>query len=556
MRGVGKWLVTRSLENPSTPLDDPDDWLYDAMGGTPSSSGVRVGRESALSYSPFWRGVNLISRDVGKLPLHIYKRVGDGKERASEHAGYGLLRWKPNTEMTAFVFRQTLQSHALTEGNGIAYVFRNGRGDPIELIPLLPGKAWPVRENGKLMYVTDVNGTWRKLLKENVLHIKGLSFDGLTGYPLHHKAKNSLGLGMAAEEFGSRYFRNGAEPSVVIEHPGKLSPQAATNLRESWTQMHAGLTNAHKAAILEEGMKVNSIGSNARQSQLIETRAFQIREVANFLNLPPHKLGDTTHTSFASLEQENQSYLDDALDPWLVNWEEECRDKLLTEEEKDSDTHVIEFKRSALVRANLTDRFSAYNIALQSGFMNRDEVRAMENLNPIPGDEGKKFFIPLNMSLTGQEPAAGGTTAVPADDIGDPGDEGEPAPSAEPTDANRSAETLATARKIVLDAAKRMAKRIGTHAKKAEKQGQNLVKWAEKELISDHRAVILEVLTPGIEAANVLLKREIAPENTVNWLLQRVSEVILGLNSTNSVGVAAVIESDLPDAVANYVIGE
>lgn len=406
-----------SLENPSTPLSNPDEWLYEALGARKSASGVRVNRETALTYAAVWRGTNLISRDVGKLPLVIYKRQGEGKARAPEHAAYNLLRRKPNQYMTAFVFRQTLQAHVLLRGNGYAYIFRRGDGTPLELLPLNPDSTYPVRENGVLMYITEISLTvqgqtggapvvqLRKLPAADVLHIKGLSFDGLIGYDVITKARESLGLGIAMEEFGSRFFRNNAKPSVVIEHPGKLTDQAAKKLREQWNSIHSGLENAHKTAVLEEGMKLKEFSIAARNAQLIESRQFQIREVANWFGVPPHKLGDTTRTAFASLEQENQSYLDDALDPWLVNWEEECWDKLLTEEEKAGDTHVIEFMRHALVRANLADRGIFYSAALSAGWISRDEVRARENLNPIPDGQGQVFLFPLNMAPNGITPA-------------------------------------------------------------------------------------------------------------------------------------------------------
>jgi HK97 family phage portal protein len=378
--------IARSLENPSTPLSDPDDWLYDALGGTPSDSGVRVTTETALTYSPFWRGVNLISRDVAKLGLHVYKRVGNGKERATDHPAYKLLRYKPNAEMTAFHFKQTLTAHAICETGGYAYIFRRGDATPEEIIQLDPRKTYPVRQNGRLLYVTEVGGELRKLLAQDVLHIKGLSPDGITGYRMIGKAKNSLGLGMAAESYATRYFKNNAEPSVVIEHPGKMTAEAVARLRKQWNEMHQGLDNSHKTAVLEEGMKANPFSKGARESQLIETRQFSIREAANWLNVPPHKLGDTTRTAFASLEQENQSYLDDALDPWLVAWEEECRDKLLTEKEKTDDTHVVEFMRQALLRADMAARGEFYVKATGGHpWMTVNEIRGMENMNPMDG---------------------------------------------------------------------------------------------------------------------------------------------------------------------------
>lgn len=381
-----------------------DEGILEALiAGTETDSGVTVNKKKALQYSPFWRGVNLISRDVGKLPLFVYQRDGSGKRRAIEHPAFRLLRRKPNAEMTAFTFRETLQSHALTRGNGYAYIDRRGDGAPSQLILLNPDNTYPVRANGTLWYVVDVRGDQRKITAQDILHIRGLGDDGLIGYDVISYAKNSLGRGIGAAEYTSRYFKNDGTPGMVLEYPGTLSPEAFRKLKAEWSAMHSGLENKHKTAILENGMKLNQYSVRAKDTQLIETRTFELREVANWLGIPPHKLGDTARTSYNSLEQENQSYLDDALDPWLVKWEEECWDKLLTEDEKRNDTHVVEFLRNALVRADLAARGNFYHQGLQDGWFNRDEVRAMENMNPMPDGIGQKYYIPLNMGVASNE---------------------------------------------------------------------------------------------------------------------------------------------------------
>jgi HK97 family phage portal protein len=392
----------RSLENPSTPLSAPDDWLYDALGAVRASSGVNVNRETALTYAAWWRGVNLISRDVAKVPAFVYRRGKIGKKHDYDHPAYYLLRRQPNREMTPFHFKQMMQSHVLAEGNGYAYIDRAGDGTPLELVPLQPTRTYPVRSNGVMSYITELKtGEPRKIAPEDMLHIKGLSFDGLVGYNVITKARESLGLGMAFDTFGSVVFRNGTSAGVVLKHPGRLSPEAKENLRESWERMHAGLENAHKTAILEEGMAADKLGLSPKDAQLLDERMFQKEEIALWFGLPPHKLGANITTSYGSLEQENQDYLDSALDPWLVNWEEELDAKLLTERQKQRDTHTIEFHRKSLIRANMSERGAYYNLGLQGGWLNRDEVRAEEGYNPIPDGEGRKFFVPLNMGPQG-----------------------------------------------------------------------------------------------------------------------------------------------------------
>lgn len=393
----------RSIENPKFPLSQAaDEWF----GGLTSSAGVRVNSETALTYSPVWRGVWIISNAVGKLPQYVYQRDddGEGKHYATKHPAYRLLRRKPNEEMTAFVFRRSVQGIALLEGNGYAFIERRGDGRPNQLIPLLPGTCNPVRSAGALWYLVHApSGEPRKIPARDMLHIKGPGLDSLLGYKLTEKARHGIGAGMAAQEYSARFFSNGAEPRVVLEHPKVLSPKAKDNIREGWNRAHQGLENSHKVSILEEGMKVAVFGLDPQKSQMIESLKFSVKDVANWLGLPPHLLGDDTRTAYASLEQENLSFLDHSLDPWLVNWEEECYDKLLSEEEKRGEAFTIEFMRLALLRADSAARSMFYHNAMQDGWMNGDEVRSRENLNPMPDGNGKQFYRPLNMVPVGGE---------------------------------------------------------------------------------------------------------------------------------------------------------
>lgn len=543
---IARLFERRSIENPAVSLDDPAAW--DLLGAEKTSTGVRVSRRTTLGYSPFWRGVNLISRDVAKLPLFVYKRVGDGKERDANHPAYAVLRNKPNAEMTSFIFRQVLQSHALIEGNGYAFIDRDGAGNPMELIPLDPTATYPVRENGRLWYVTQVGQKLRKLDPSNVLHIKGLGYDGLVGYSIIHMARESIGLGVALRDYGSRFFRANARPGVVLEHPAKISNEAAKRIRDSWNEMHSGLDNAHKTAILEEGMKLTVMSINAKDSQLLESRQFEIREIANWFGVPPHKLGDTTRTAFASLEQENQSYLDDALDPWLVVWEEECREKLLSEREKESDSHTVEFLRQALVRANLKDRGAFYNTALQGGWMNRDEIRARESMNPLPNGEGQKFYTPLNVTTDG-------SVAI----------EEEPSESSEPPlDSRRRSAIDAAHRRLIHDAAARMVTRLGTHARKAAKSPDRFDDWLGG-MESEHLAVVRGAIEPVVSAYHAAIGSDrIGPDEVVTRLFDRVrSELDAVCSSTPPKNFAAAVdarmqelESTLPDALAATVTEE
>lgn len=423
-----------SVENPAVPLsaafEDTD--VYDALAGPKTAAGTRVNRSRALGYSAVWRGVNLIAGDVGRLPFRVYRRQGAGKEPDTGHQAARVMR-RPNDYMTPFTFRQTIQAHALLDGNGYAYIVREVESArPLELLPLDPGRTWPVRANGELWYVSEagepIKGRRRgarnlvKIPATDMLHIKGLGFDGLCGYPVVKVLRETIGAALAARDYGSRFFANDARPGFALEVPANMKPEAVNNLRESWERLHKGVDRAFRMAILRDGVKLTPYGTgSARDAQLMENRGFDAREIANVLGVPPHKLGDPSRTAYNSLESENQSYHDDTLDRWLVAWEQECDQKLLTEAEKEFETHSCEFTRQALLRVNLAARGTYYSQAIQGGWLNRDEVRGFENLNPIPGGHGQQFVLPVNVATVGATPAAGGPApAAPADPPAEP----------------------------------------------------------------------------------------------------------------------------------------
>ncbi len=395
----------RSLENPRRPLDPWSNALSDSLDGSVSLAGVRVGREKAHSSAGFWRGVNLISGTVAKLPLGVCRRLSPGSEPDPRHPAHRLLKRSPNECMTSFVWKRLMQAHAICHGNGYSYIGRSVGGAPLELLPLDPERTYPVRQDKRLFYVHELKGgERRKLDPQDVLHLKGYGFDGLEGYPVLQKARETLGLDLATRGYASTFFRNNARPNVALKHPSRLSPEARRNLRESWERLYSGFENAHRAAILEEGLELQELTINARDSQLLESRQFTLIEIANFLGIPPHKLGAATNVSYKSLEQENQAYLDDAIDPWLVMWEEECEAKLLGLYQRERETHAVCFDRFPLVRADLQQRGGYYVQALSNGWMSTDEVRAREGLNPLPAGLGGLYYRPGNLLPVNADP--------------------------------------------------------------------------------------------------------------------------------------------------------
>lgn len=416
-----------SVENPAVPLSslaDGDD-TYDALTGGSTAAGVKVTRKTALGLSAVWRGVNLIAGDVGRHSFRAYRYDGAGLTPDPLHRAARVMR-RPNDYMTPFTFRQTLQAHALLSGNGYAYIVRSEQdGAPLELLPLDPDRTWPVRVNGELWYVSycgePIKGKRRnpasmvKIRATDVLHVKGLGSDGLVGYPVLKILGATLGAAVAARDYGARYFKNDASPGVVLIVPAGMKDAAVANLRKTWGEMHEGFTKSHRPAILRDGVTLAPFAkATARDAQMLESRAFDAREVANVLGVPPHKVGDPSRTAYNSLESENQGYQEDTLDRWFVAWEQECDAKLLTEAEKASETHCCRFDPRPLARVPLAQRGAYYSTAINAGWLNVDEVRGFENMNPLPGGAGKVYRSPVNLAPSAPAPAAEPTPTEPA----------------------------------------------------------------------------------------------------------------------------------------------
>lgn len=377
--------------------------VYSFLFG-PTTSGKTVNERTAMQTTAVYACVRILAEAIASLPLSVYQTTELGKEKAINHSLYHLLHDEPNSEMTSFVFRETLMSHLLLWGNAYAQIIRDQNGKVLSLYPLLPNKMSVNRDSrGNIYYVytrdsyetPSLAGYGEFYLSDHeVLHIPGLGFDGLIGYSPIAMAKNAIGMSLATEEYGASFFANGATPGGVLEHPGIVKdPQ---RVRESWNSVYQGTKNAHKVAVLEEGMRYQSIGISPEQAQFLETRKFQINEIARIFRVPPHMVGDLEKSSFSNIEQQSLEFVKYTLDPWVTRWEQAMQKALLLPGEKSQ--YSIKFNVDGLLRGDYQSRMNGYAIARQNGWMSANDIRELENMNLIsPAEGGDIYMVNGNM---------------------------------------------------------------------------------------------------------------------------------------------------------------
>ena len=392
------------------PVDKAADAGYSFLFGR-TTSGKPVNERTAMQTTAVYACVRILAEAVASLPLHVYEYQDDGgKKLVHDHPLYYLLHDEPNPEMTSFVFRETLMSHLLIWGNAYAQIIRDGAGRVIGLYPLLPDKMDVQRDDrGNIYYVYSRNSDENPMFKEygdirlkaeDVLHIPGLGFDGLIGYSPIAMAKNAVGMTLACEEYGASFFANGANPGGVLEHPGVLKDPS--KVRESWNSVYRGVNNAHKIAVLEEGMKYQQIGIPPEEAQFLETRKFQINEIARLYRIPPHMVGDLDKSSFSNIEQQSLEFVKYTLDPWVIRWEQSLQRSLLLPGEKGK--YFIKLNVDGLLRGDYQSRMNGYAVGRQNGWFSANDIREMENMNPIPDEQGGNLYL-INGAMTKLEDA-------------------------------------------------------------------------------------------------------------------------------------------------------
>ena len=407
--GVLEWLGLKQARDKSKNEYEGQDFSY-LFGRT--TSGQNVDEFKAMQTTAVYACVRILSEAIASLPIHVYERTDKGKEKRVDHPLYFLLHDEPNPEMSSFVFRETLMSHLLIWGNAYVQIIRDWSGNVISLYPLLPDKMSVHRDSRGILYYKyqrqteenpNITETGTVILpQEDVLHVPGLGFDGLIGYSPIALAKNAIGMTLATEEYGASFFRNGANPGGVLEHPGILKDPK--RVRDSWNEVYKGVANAHKVAVLEEGMKYTQIGIPPEEAQFLQTRKFQINEIARLYRIPPHMVGDLEKSSFSNIEIQSLEFVKYTLDPWVVRFEQSFKRALFLPEEKK--THFIKFNVDGLLRGDYQSRMNGYAVGRQNGWLSTNDIRELEDLNLLSDEEGGNLYL-INGNMTKLKDAGG-----------------------------------------------------------------------------------------------------------------------------------------------------
>jgi HK97 family phage portal protein len=373
-------------------------WNLYGMG---EAAGVQVSHDSALNNAAVYNAVTIISGTIGSLPLNVYKKRKDGgKDIAINHPLNLILHKKPNPYMAAMNYREAASQHMLTWGNSYSEISRERLTDKIsELFPITPHRVKPKWQGGAPVYEIDMGGAKPLILpKEKILHIPGLGYDGIVGYSVINRAREAIGLTKATERYGAKYFENGTHLGVVLSHPNALGEEGRQNLQQSLKKYHS-LTNAHKTLILEEGMTVDKLGIPPDEAQFLQSRKFQVTDIARWFNIPPHMLKDLERATFSNIEHQSIDFVVHTIRPWLTRIEQNYDIQLLTEKELRLG-YYCKHKVEGLLRGDAQARASFYNSLFQLGALSPNDIRELEDLNPIDG--GDQYFIPLNMGTIDQ----------------------------------------------------------------------------------------------------------------------------------------------------------
>lgn len=509
--------LRQSPEDPTSNLADPATWMWEAFGSGTSHAGVSVNERTALNYSAFWACVRYLANAIAMPPLKVYRRDGDRREPDRMHRNWTLLHDRPNPMMSSFQFRQVAQSHLMTWGNFYAEREVNGRNETVALWPLRPDRVRIViQSNEKFLAYEMKDGGLETLAPGRYLHVAGLGYDGVMGYSPVAMIRQSIGLGMAAEEYGARFYGAGGRVPYIVTTPESFTPERRERFRKAWETAQGGagdgLKRSHRVAILDEGMQVHTIGMPHDDSQFLETRRFQVEEMARVNGVPQHKIQSLEKADFSNIEQQAIEAVQDAVMPWAINWEQQLNWELFKEGERAS--WYCEFELDVLLRGDAKSRAETLKIKREWGIINADEWRQLDNQNPLPDGLGQKYLVPLNMVDAANMEALSQSQDEPPDDRF--------VRRANETRADRSAASrhrLAAAYVKVFERAAqhfaareaRAALRILRKAFKGERPAQQLLEDL-REFYQTFPEAIRRELLPVVLALAELVRQEIALE--------------------------------------------
>jgi HK97 family phage portal protein len=384
-------LFRASPNNPSTSLAKPAEWLF---SDDRSKTGVAVNEKSAMTFSAVWASVRILSETIASLPWNVYTSEDESPMVVPNHPITKVLR-RPNAMMTSMTFRETMMANLALHGNAFAFIERDGAARVTQMIPVHPLRVEIKVVQNEKFYHVDKKEVYSDF---EMIHVCGLSFDGVMGISPIKAARETFGIGLAANQFGAQFFGNGANVGGVLTHPGRLSDEAYTRIKNSWANSYGGLGNAHKTAILEEGMKIERMTIPPDQAQFLQTRVFQVEEVARWFLIPPHMIGDLKNSATrANVEEQGIQFVRNTIRPYAVRWEEEFTLKLFGSES----AFFVQFNLEGLLRGDIKSRYDAYAVGRQWGWLSVNDIRKKEQLPDVDG--GDIYLQPLNMVNVGED---------------------------------------------------------------------------------------------------------------------------------------------------------
>jgi HK97 family phage portal protein len=503
-------FVSRLLAGPDDagargPTDDF--WYLDKLGGGPSATGLIITPEIAVMCSAVFACLKVLGETMGMLPLIVYERTGEdgtSKRRATEDSVYALTHRAPNAWQTPFEFKENLTVWAALHGVGIAIKVYGPTGTVDELIPVHPSRVRVERTVSRTLryLIQQADGTWKPYTQDEIFHINGLSFDGVSGVSMSRQAREAIGLARAMEAFGARYFANDTTVGLVLEHPLKLSDEAHKRLSDSFSTNFGGVMNAWKPKVLEEGMKMNRLQASGKDAQLIEGRLHQVIEICRFFRMQPHKIAHLVQATFSNIEHQGLEHVTDTIQPWAVRWEQAVARDLILDDEK----YFAEFDLRQLIRGDMAARSAYWQIRFNLGTASPNDIRAAEGENPVAG--GDRYYVnAATVPLDDKglpimpAPAAGADTTARADYYDAP---------AKDTEAASAATVFAP---LMADAADRIARaetrELSKRAGKASEDYGRFAAWVDEYYTAQH-GYIEKTLAPVADAWAASTGRRVA----------------------------------------------